>query len=142
MSRSVVLCLLIALLALAAAGLGNGQSAATYAGVSNCKMCHGDKHEAWLKTKHARAFKLLEMAGKTSDPKCLACHVTGYGDGGYQIPAEGEKPNPDFAAITCEACHGKGSEHNGDKEKIVRVPPATVCIKCHSEASHPEEGAG
>lgn len=125
-----------ALLAIAASGVGQGS--ATYVGVGNCKTCHADKYKAWAKTKHARVFKLLELANQTTNPECLKCHVTGYGDGGYKQPAQGENPDPDFAGVTCEVCHGKGSEHNGDKANIVKAPSVTVCMGCHKEAAHPE----
>ena len=128
-------------LALSAVGVGQ-QGGSAYVGISNCQMCHKDKYDAWAKTRHSRAFKLLELAGQTTNPQCLSCHVTGYGDGGYQPPTAGESPNADYAAVTCEACHGKGSDHNGDKEKIVRVPPASVCAKCHKDNIHPEEKSG
>ena len=116
------------------AGLGGRARAAdeaakaAYAGAEqNCRMCHSDIYNGWLKTKHARAFRLLENVGKSKDPACLPCHTTGYGAGGY----EDETKTPNLKGVQCEACHGPGSQHNGVKEKIQGSPAAKVCAKCH-----------
>lgn len=101
---------------------------ANYVGAeANCRMCHSDLYAGWSKTAHARAFTVLENVGKTQDPACLKCHATGYGDGGFKDEAS----TPNLKGVQCEACHGPGSEHNGDKAKINGSPPAKVCAKCH-----------
>lgn len=92
-----------------------------------CRMCHSDIFTGWQKTAHARAFADLEAAGKSKDPACLQCHATGYGQGGYVD----EATTPNLKNVQCEACHGPGGDHNGDKSKIDGNPPAKVCAKCH-----------
>ncbi len=101
---------------------------AEYVGAEqNCRMCHSDMYNGWAKTPHANAFKLLENVGKATDPACLPCHTTGYGEGGYKD----EATTPNLKGVQCEMCHGPGSEHNGDKTKIIASPPAKRCAKCH-----------
>lgn len=104
---------------------------AKYEGVRNCRMCHPDEFRKWSKTKHARAYKLLVLAKQEENEECLRCHTTGYGRGGFLDPEK----TPDLKGVTCEACHGPGSEHNGDETKIVRTPSAAVCAGCHMEGS-------
>lgn len=111
---------------------GQSPADATYVGHENCKMCHSDQHKKWLTSKHARAFELLAATDKAADPECLPCHSTGFGkEGGFAPGAT----DPDLRGVQCEACHGPGSKHNGNKEKITRTPPATVCTKCHLDTA-------
>ncbi len=105
------------------------EAPAKYAGVENCKMCHPDIHTDWSKSRHAKAFELLVDVGEEKNPKCLTCHATGYGKGGFTDTTA----TPDLAGVTCEACHGPGADHNGDKSKITRVPAVTVCAGCHQQ---------
>jgi hypothetical protein len=49
----------------------------------------------------------------SKDSKCLSCHATGSGHGGYD-PAN---PNPNLSGVTCEACHGPGSAYVPYMEK-------------------------
>ncbi|MCK9210112.1 MAG: T9SS type A sorting domain-containing protein [Ignavibacteriaceae bacterium] len=39
------------------------------------------------------------------------------------------------AAITCESCHGAGTDHNGDKTKIGKSVGAGVCGQCHEKST-------
>lgn len=105
----------------------SAQSKATYVGAANCQMCHSEVHKSWSAKPHSRAFDLLVAKKQDKNEACLKCHTTGYGRGGF---VDAEK-TPGLRNVTCEACHGPGSEHNGDKAKITRVPPATVCTACH-----------
>ena len=95
---------------------------AKYVGTIKCKTCHntaknGEQFKIWQGSNHAKAYENLKsdeakkkaavMGVKdplTSD-KCLACHSTAAGkkniDTGFSA-AEG---------VTCEACHGPGSEY-------------------------------
>lgn len=103
------------------------EAPAKYVGVDNCKMCHGDMHTNWAKTKHARAFTLLEHAGQAANAQCLPCHTTGYGTGGYVDEAS----TPGLKGVQCEACHGPGGNHMGDPKGTTRTPSAAVCAACH-----------
>ena len=97
-----------------------------------------------------RAFKLL-TAKYEKDPKCVECHTTGFGK------PSGFKDKVSTAAlvgVTCENCHGPGSEHETiaqqfakvktltpEQEKQVRgsiwlMLPKNVCVKCHNVQAH------
>ena len=115
----------------APAATGAAPANATYTGAAACQVCHADTHKSWQKKKHASAFDLLVARKQEKNAACIKCHTTGYGRGGF---VDAEK-TPDLRGVTCESCHGPGSEHNGDKEKITRVPPATVCTDCHMKST-------
>lgn len=107
---------------------------AEYIGVDKCKMCHSSVHKGWSETAHAKAFDLLVNVEQQKNAECLPCHTTGFAKGGFKD----EESTPGLKAVTCEACHGPGSEHNGDATKIVRKPSATVCAGCHQDQNiHP-----
>lgn len=118
-----------------------------YVGSKACKVCHmgekkGKMWEIWSESKHATAMASLDTTkGEHKDPKCLKCHATGYGAGGYGAEGMAEK---DLAAVGCEACHGAGSEYK--TLKIMKDHAAAVaaglkeageaaCKKCHNEES-------
>ena len=73
----------------------------------------------WKATKHATTFDLLP-AQYQADAKCLTCHTTGFGKAtGFKTAAA----SADLKGTTCEACHGPGSKHAGDRQ-AVRQPEA------------------
>lgn len=104
---------------------------AVYLGISACKKCHFKLYRSWKKTKTATSFETLkpgvaaELKTKlnfdpqkdyTRDVTCLECHTTGFGlPGGYKIPEPGDakaaKLAKENASITCEGCHGPGSNY-------------------------------
>jgi predicted CXXCH cytochrome family protein len=130
--KAVAKLLAVALVLTSAAGLAQqaGQpSKAKYIGADKCKMCHPDEHKTWGRTTHSKAFDLLKIVGEEKNEMCLACHVTGFGKGGYVDQAS----TSNLSGVQCESCHGPGGDHNGDKTKIVRSPSATVCAACHQE---------
>ena len=113
-----------------------------YVGVAKCKMCHMLYFKAWAATPHATAFDRLKPANKEDkNPKCIKCHTTGFGTGGY----EGAKTAPDFKGVQCEACHGAGADYM--KIPIMKDPAKakaaglvypmseSVCVKCHNKES-------
>ncbi|MHB0935689.1 MAG: cytochrome c family protein [Armatimonadota bacterium] len=101
-----------------------------YAGTENCKMCHPDPFDEWSKTAHAKAFDLLVNVGEEKNEKCLTCHATGFGKGGF---VDAEK-TPELKGVTCEACHGPGADHMGDASKIQREPSVKkTCGACHQK---------
>jgi len=155
----------VVLVGLAAAGLATvataGESA--YVGAKKCKMCHLKQFRSWETTRMAMSFELLKPGVKaaektaaglepdadyTADPKCLACHTTGYGKpGGFVSLAE----TPDLTGVQCESCHGPGSEYLVDDKMSLKnkeyvrddliaaglvIPVADTCTgSCHNDNS-------
>jgi len=77
-----------------------------YVGKNTCAACHFSKYRVWKHEKHALGFEILPKKYR-KDSKCLICHTTGYGEPtGYK-----DVSTPQLAGITCESCHGPGSEH-------------------------------
>ena len=133
-----------------------------YVGVKKCKTCHkkekiGNQYGKWKEMKHAKAFESLktdkakEAAAKlgiddpTRSEKCLKCHTTGFGEGGYDLSKSPEE-NAKFEGVQCEACHGPGSVYR--KKKIMEglakgeikpeevglvIPTEEVCLTCHGK---------
>ena len=82
-------------------------------GPDACGECHKSSVTAWKRTKHSTAFKSLprskaakEIAKNLgikrikAESQCLSCHFTSMDAGGKIKP---------IAGITCESCHGAGS---------------------------------
>jgi hypothetical protein len=110
-----------------------------YAGIGMCKMCHSKDgiYAVWEKTGHAKATSVL---GDKKDPKCYACHATGFGKTGGYDPAAADAAKKE--GVTCEACHGPGKDYKGvmkDKEKAkaagLIMPDAATCKACHEGAT-------
>lgn len=133
-----------------------------YTGVKACKPCHfikksGAQYKVWEKSPHAQAYETLatpqakEIAKKKGieDPQkadaCVKCHVTAFG-----VPdkLKGKRLTLE-EGVSCEACHGPGSEYKGRKvmvdlyegklkaEEYGLIKPVTekVCVTCHNEES-------
>ena len=113
-----------------------------YVGVAKCKMCHMPYFKAWAATPHATAFDRLKPANKEDkNPKCIKCHTTGFGTGGYDVA----KTALDFKGVQCEVCHGAGADYM--KIPIMKDPAKakaaglvypvseSVCVKCHNKES-------
>ena len=132
-----------------------------YVGVKNCKMCHsskksGEAYKIWLESAHATAYETLgneeskkiaaeqgiEDAQKAGE--CLSCHITAYGVEDARL----EKGYSMEEGVTCEACHGPGSEYNPMKimkqitagevdgaEYGLIAPDKELCVSCHNEKS-------
>jgi hypothetical protein len=127
MRKAVSLVLPILVLLSASAMAQGPSSGAKYLGPGKCQMCHSDTHKSWQSGAHSKAFEMLTNVGEEKNEKCLPCHTTGFGKGGFTDAAT----TPDLEGVSCEACHGPGSEHNGDKTKINRTPSGAVCGSCH-----------
>lgn len=133
-----------------------------YIGVSKCKMCHkgekkGNIFEKWQERKHSKAYETLateqskevaKKAGIKGDPQqaaeCLVCHVTAY-----NAPAEQKEATLTMEeGVSCEACHGPGSEYksmkvmkditagtvNGVDFGLI-APDDELCVTCHNPKS-------
>ena len=130
----------IAVLALAgslvvyATGVPKG---AEYVGTNKCRMCHMKEHKTWKVTKHATSFEVLK-GDEVTNPDCLKCHTTGYGQPGGFVSVEA---TPNLKGTGCEGCHGPGSEHitagktadkTGPWDKKINKTPLNTCVQCHN----------
>jgi hypothetical protein len=73
---------------------------------------------------------------------CAGCHTTG-------LDGTQAGQTTDFAFVDdwkigavelnigCEACHGPGGNHRGDKGTIVKSPDAQICGQCHAQGHDP-----
>ena len=130
-----------------------------YSGNKQCIMCHkgiDDSVSVWTESKHAKAFESLasdEAKKFSKDPQnapvCLGCHTTGYGkEGGYASDLEDKKKEP-VIGITCESCHGPGTDYNKVMMKakdgldveaataagLTLKPTKETCLGCHNDKS-------
>jgi hypothetical protein len=102
-----------------------------YVGAAKCAECHAAEMAQWRRTKHATAYKTLLDRHRHFQPKCVVCHVVGFGTPhGYRLGS----PEALLANVQCEVCHGPGAAHAGapSKDNIRRQVPATVCLECHT----------
>ena len=138
------------------------ETAFKYVGVKKCTMCHkteksGNQYESWLKDSHSKAYttlaseeskKVAQTAGITGDPQqakeCLVCHVVAY-----NAPAEQKEATLTMEeGVSCEACHGPGSEYKTMKamkqifagevkgaDLGLVEPTEALCVTCHNPKS-------
>jgi cytochrome c554/c'-like protein len=102
-----------------------------YVGAAKCAECHAAEMAQWRRTKHASAYKTLLDRHRHFQPKCVVCHVVGYGTPhGYRLGM----PETLLANVQCEVCHGAGGAHAASpaKDNIRRAVPAKVCLECHT----------
>ena len=117
------------------------RTVAAYVGSARCAECHASAADVWKKSAHANAFASLVDRGADADPKCVGCHVAGFGTAtGYRREFGASK----LADVGCEACHGPGSLHvrmtEGEAGIDFKFRPlgAGDCQKCHhGEFSRP-----
>ncbi len=103
---------------------------ASYTGVEACTSCHEDARKVWDKTRHAHAYETLTVQFKEFNLDCVSCHVTGYDRPGGSTVTHVET----LKDVQCEVCHGPGSLHAKDPEKVkvpVARPSAESCTACH-----------
>lgn len=138
---------LLAFTLLCVSGFAAAQDEIPYEGRKKCSSCHKSQYKSWKETAHAKAMESLQPGMKveakrkaqldpdkdyTEDEKCVGCHVTGLGkEGGYDI----EDPSKYLVGVTCESCHGPGSEYRlihrkaADKfEKTNQTTPRQVLV--------------
>ncbi|HLA40606.1 MAG TPA: cytochrome c family protein [Candidatus Glassbacteria bacterium] len=128
-----------------------------YVGAIKCKICHmnkkkGDQFGAWQASKHAKAFETLStpaakevgtkagVANTAADPKCLKCHLTAFDAPAAQKDVKYSQAE----GVTCETCHGPGSDYSPLKVMKDRaasvaagliLPEKSTCVKCHNQES-------
>jgi hypothetical protein len=127
----------------------------TYVGAAKCAVCHktekqGQQFGIWQNSQHgksaaapgsAEGAKIAQAAGvqnPAESPQCLKCHAPLY-EKAPEVKAEG---------VTCEVCHGPGSEYrklNIMKDRGLAVQNGLVvyeneeavkkqCLTCHENA--------
>ncbi|MFP6640476.1 MAG: multiheme c-type cytochrome, partial [Myxococcota bacterium] len=122
---------------------------ADYVGSDSCQTCHTAEFATWSDSPHAHSVAPLLAKDKADDPKCLACHTTGYGrPGGF--PKDGRVgAHPDLARVGCESCHGPGGDHVAPAapkigtilslaDKCDSCVILQICGSCHDEANDPD----
>ena len=108
-----------------------GRMNGTYVGAAACASCHAAETAQWKDTRHAASYKTLLDVHRHYQPRCVVCHVVGYGTpSGFRIGITDTK----LVNVQCEVCHGPGGEHvlkpvRGD---IRRAVPEAVCVECHT----------
>ncbi len=137
-----------------------------YVGTKNCKKCHIKEWKSWAETKMATSFEALRPGERseaktaagldpatdyTTDPECVRCHVTGYGEpGGYDI-AKSPEEQEGLLGTGCEMCHGAGGTYTQDEYMSLKnkeysrpdivavgltdVITEEVCVTCHNTDS-------
>jgi len=101
-----------------------------FSGNDTCAVCHPTQAATWRFTDHSLAFDTLVTGGTDHDPKCVSCHVVGFGaPGGYSEAARKEY----LENVGCESCHGAGGGHLPAKSKAAAatVDYQPVCKRCH-----------
>lgn len=102
----------------------------SYVGVEVCANCHEEPKKVWDATSHAHAYATLEKQFKEANLDCVSCHVTGYDKpGGSTVTHVSDLEN-----VQCEVCHGPGSLHADQPEKVkipIAKPTPESCIECH-----------
>ncbi len=125
---------------------------AQFVGNMVCAKCHMKQYLAWLGTKHARTWVMLQRnaAGdigkrlnmKASNPQhsgiCLQCHATAA-----NVPAEFRVDGFHIEeGVQCERCHGPGGYHISaevmrDKQKSadlgLKKATREDCLICHAQ---------
>jgi hypothetical protein len=127
----------------------------TYVGAAKCAVCHktekqGRQHPIWQNSQHSKSAaapgspeggQIAQAAGvpnPADSPQCLKCHGPLF-EKAPELKAEG---------VTCEVCHGPGSEYkklNIMKDKALAKQNGLIvyesteavkkqCLTCHENA--------
>lgn len=132
-------------------------ASASYVGAAGCSECHtgpqmGFQFSKWRASKHAnayaslstpRAYEIAVAMKVQGDPRtsaeCLKCHATGF----QEAAAGFEDTYSVYEGVSCEACHGAGSQYA--LESVMKDPQAAMaaglkktstetCEACHANA--------
>jgi 2',3'-cyclic-nucleotide 2'-phosphodiesterase (5'-nucleotidase family) len=102
-----------------------------YVGTARCAGCHAAEATQWRTTAHANAYKTLLDAHRHYQPRCVVCHVVGFGTRtGFRLGSRDER----LAGVQCEVCHGPGGDHvaHPGAGTIARAVPESTCLECHT----------
>lgn len=150
-----------------------------FVGAAKCNgSCHDPYYQAWKKSPHGGTFNLLKPGERaeakkrvnldpekdyTTNPLCLRCHTTGFGQKGGFKPAGTMKKDKDVSTkidpaepsleqVGCEMCHTvqggseirivmkntKGDFKKADTESFgQRWDYSNVCTRCHTHPNTP-----
>jgi Cytochrome c554 and c-prime len=161
MRRVALMVLVVAAVALLLGAASTQAQEHEYIGAAKCKKCHLKQYKSWEATTMAKSFEALKpgVAGEaktaagldpnadyTADPKCVGCHVTGFGKpGGFVDFAT----TPELANVGCESCHGAGGTYTQDgkmtldnkeyvkadigADGLVAEVGEAQCVTCHNK---------
>jgi len=110
---------------------GDPSRTGRWAGAAACRNCHAAEYVQWKETPHASAYKTLLDVHRHYQPRCIVCHVVGYGTpGGFTMGSADTR----LASVQCELCHGAGAAHVATprRDNIARAVPERVCLECHT----------
>lgn len=111
-----------------------------YAASGRCAQCHSSEMAKWSFSQHARAWESLiahPVKDSTSNPECIGCHTTGFGQvGGFGEPSIANIRK--FKAVQCESCHGPMRGHPHDKSVVSTPISESTCTGCHDSANSPD----
>jgi predicted CXXCH cytochrome family protein len=107
-----------------------------FVGSEQCASCHMQEYAIWKDSRHAHAFKTLEVRQRELDMSCTPCHTVGQGErGGFQDA----KLTPQLVNVQCESCHTPGKAHVAKPAKgFGGVPTPALCVKCHNKTNDPD----
>ena len=118
----------------------------------------------WRGSLHKSMFQrgITGVASDHYSSSCITCHTTGdfmngtikggFGDVATQLgwhfpstltPANWTNlPDPlkDLGGISCESCHGPGSQHMASPDRISKGMSNNVCNQCHMAVGHHDRG--
>ncbi len=103
-----------------------------FAGAGECRSCHEQEYAQWKSTPHAAAYKTLLDRHRHFHPRCVGCHVVGYGAAdGFRLA----RPDERLASVQCESCHGPGAAHlhSPSTTNIRRTVDEETCRSCHDQ---------
>jgi hypothetical protein len=106
------------------------------AGSASCLKCHSADYNAWIGSRHARAFSSLQESGFHVDSTCQKCHTSNFGMSGGFVSAR-RSGSSELAGVSCETCHGPSASHVKDPKTHTSWPAIVQCVRCHTEANSP-----
>jgi hypothetical protein len=104
----------------------------------NGNFISGENGQYNIATRQFVAFQPDTVTGSDAyGQNCARCHTTGYSSIGHQDNLSGINGTWNEPGVTCEGCHGPGSQHAVAPREfpLPTAIPATICGDCHSR--HP-----
>jgi hypothetical protein len=123
----------------AQSGIVNNLPAAdqAMAGSASCLKCHAGDYNAWIGSRHARAFSSLQESGFHVDSSCQKCHTSNFGMSGGFVSTR-RSGNTELAGVGCESCHGPSAAHVKDPKHHTAWTSIVQCVRCHTQENCPQ----